>query len=130
VIAVSARGKGNRVAGTVGPALPGVEIKITAENEIICKGPNVMLGYYKDPEQTAEVIDKDGWFHTGDTGRFTPVRLPHHHGSSETHFQDILWQYINPFLTSKNSFANRPSLKTWWYWARTRSSLLPSSIQT
>ncbi|MDR1584983.1 MAG: AMP-binding protein, partial [Prevotellaceae bacterium] len=66
VIAVSQRGKHGRKFGTVGPPLPGVEVKLGAQDEIICRGHNVMMGYYKDPVLTAEVIDKDGWLHTGD----------------------------------------------------------------
>jgi len=67
VIAVSNISRGEVLYGTVGPVLEGVQIKFADDGEILCKGPNVMLGYYKDPAMTKEVI-KDGWFHTGDIG--------------------------------------------------------------
>lgn len=67
VISVNDMRNGGFKVGTVGRIIDNVEIKIAEDGEILCKGPNVMMGYYKDPEKTAEVMT-DNYFHTGDIG--------------------------------------------------------------
>jgi long-chain acyl-CoA synthetase len=68
VITINRTEKGKVKLGSVGMTIEGVEIKIAFDGEILCKGPNVMMGYYNDPVLTKEVFDNDGWFHTGDIG--------------------------------------------------------------
>jgi len=96
VIAVSQRGKNGRKFGTVGLPLPGVEVKLGERDEILCRGHNVMLGYYRDPELTAEVIDAEGWLHTGDTGKFTPEGQLIITGRLKSIFKTSFGKYVNP----------------------------------
>ena len=109
IIAVSQRGKGQRVAGTVGPPLTHVEVRIGANNEIQCKGPNVMMGYYRDAELTAEVIDPDGWLHTGDTGRLENGNLIIT-GRLKNIFKTSFGKYVNPFLIEEQ-FCKSPFIE-------------------
>ncbi len=97
---------------STGPAIPGIEVKIdnpdaeTGEGEILVKGPNVMQGYYKNPEVTAEVIDADGWFHTGDLGKFDEDQVLYIRGrmknmilgpSGENIYPEAIESIINSF---------------------------------
>lgn len=66
---VTVNPQGRLKFGTVGPAVDSVEVRIAGDGEILVRGPNVMEGYYGKPEETAGVIDGEGWFHTGDIGR-------------------------------------------------------------
>jgi len=74
VVSVNCFKKGIRI-GTVGTLLKNVTVKFAEDGEILVKGPNVMMGYYKLPEKTKEDIDEEGWFHTGDIGQLVESKF-------------------------------------------------------
>lgn len=98
VIAVGDFFEGGLEFGTVGHVLPGTQVKIAADGEILTKGKHVMKGYYRDPELTAEVIDKDGWFHTGDLGELTAEQRLKITGRKKEMFKTAFGKYVVPTL--------------------------------
>jgi long-chain acyl-CoA synthetase len=84
--------------GTVGPVINGVQVKIAGDGEILCKGPNVMLGYFKNPELTKEVIDENGWFHTGDIGKFHNGIFLKISGRKKELFKTSYGKYVAPLV--------------------------------
>lgn len=96
VIAANTFDKNGRKFGTVGPVLNGITVKIANDSEILCKGPSVMMGYYKEPDLTNEVIDNEGWFHTGDTGLIEPKGQLRLIGRKKSIFKTSYGKYVNP----------------------------------
>lgn len=106
VISVNRMQVEDRHFGTVGPLIPGVEVKIAADGEILCKGPNVMMGYYKRPELTAEAIT-DGWFHTGDIGEFVDNKYLKITDRKKEMFKTSGGKYVAP-LAIENKLKESP----------------------
>jgi long-chain acyl-CoA synthetase len=99
VVSVNRYGEDNIRIGTCGPVISGVDVTIAEESgEILVKGPNVMLGYYKNPEATAEVIDSEGWFHTGDVGTFVEGRFLKITDRIKEIFKTSSGKYIAPLM--------------------------------
>ncbi|SEB41542.1 long-chain acyl-CoA synthetase [Tenacibaculum sp. MAR_2009_124] len=90
------RNKGFRV-GTVGKVIDGVDVKIADNGEILVKGPNIMVGYYKDPEKSAKVL-KDGYFHTGDKGEICEEGFLKITGRTKEMFKTSGGKYVIPPL--------------------------------
>lgn len=74
IITINRKNPPDLKLGSVGSVIPGVEVTIATDGEILCRGHNVMLGYYKDPELTQSAFTRDGWFCTGDIGKITEER--------------------------------------------------------
>jgi long-chain acyl-CoA synthetase len=98
VIAVNNPKKRILKPGTVGEILPGIEVKIAEDGEILTKGHCLMIGYYKDPEYTKQVIDDEGWFHTGDIGAIVEGRFLKITDRKKEIFKLSLGKYIAPQL--------------------------------
>lgn len=107
VIAVNKKEKTEKMLGTVGPLLKNIEVKFDADGEILCKGPNVMLGYYKEPELTAQIIDKDGWLKTGDIGTLVDNKFLKITDRKKSIFKTSTGKYISP-LCIENKMKESP----------------------
>ena len=107
VIATTSDDRNGLKVGTVGFPLKGLSVKISDDGEILVKGPNVMMGYYKEPALTQEVIDNDGYFHTGDIGHIEPQGQLRITGRKKEIFKTSLGKYIAPDLI-ENKFKESP----------------------
>lgn len=97
VISVNRFERRRRRFGTVGLVVENSEVKISPEDgEILMKGPSVMMGYYKNPEATSEMIDKDGWLHTGDIGTFEDGKYLKITDRKKEMFKSSAGKYISP----------------------------------
>ncbi|MEZ5041453.1 MAG: long-chain fatty acid--CoA ligase [Saprospiraceae bacterium] len=101
--------------GTVGLPTPGVQIKIddpneNGEGEVLIKGPNVMLGYYKQPEETKQVLSADGWLRSGDIGKFVKKRFLQITDRKKDIFKTSSGKYISP-LVLENHFKQSPFIE-------------------
>lgn len=96
VISVNDLSENGTKFGTVGHVFSNTQVKIADDGEICCKGPGVMKGYYKEPGMTAEAIDTDGWFHTGDLGQFEPEGHLKITGRKKELFKTSFGKYISP----------------------------------
>lgn len=97
VISVNEQANKGFKIGTVGRVIDGVEVKIAEDGEILAKGPNIMQGYYKDPEKTATVL-KDGYFHTGDKGEIDKDGFLKITGRTKEMFKTSGGKYVVPPL--------------------------------
>lgn len=98
VIAVNSFKPNGIMFGTVGEVIDKVTVKIAEDGEILVKGPNVMLGYYNRPDATAEVMDAEGWFHTGDIGTFINNRYLKITDRKKEIFKTSGGKYIAPIM--------------------------------
>ncbi|WP_129714394.1 long-chain fatty acid--CoA ligase [Pedobacter sp. SYP-B3415] len=96
--------------GTVGPALNGVEIRIAPDGEILTRGHHIMKGYYNKPELTAEAIDSEGWFHTGDIGELMDGKFLKITDRKKEMFKTAGGKYVAPQIL-ENKFKESPLIE-------------------
>lgn len=96
--------------GTVGKILPNVQVKLADDGEILCKGPNIMAGYYKHVKLTASVFDEEGWLHTGDIGSFTSTGYLKITDRKKEMFKNSLGKYVAPQVL-ENKFKESPFIE-------------------
>ncbi|MBC7948818.1 MAG: long-chain fatty acid--CoA ligase [Chitinophagaceae bacterium] len=109
VISVNRYNENERMFGSVGPLIEDVSVKIAEDGEILCKGPNVMVGYYKRPDLTDEVIT-DNWFHTGDIGTLVDNRFLKITDRKKELFKTSGGKYVAP-LPVENKLKESPFIE-------------------
>lgn len=109
VIAVNRYNEEDRMFGTVGPLIEGVEVKIAEDGEILSKGPHIMLGYYKRPDLTDEAV-VDGWFKTGDIGTMADNRFLKITDRKKELFKTSGGKYVAP-LPVENKLKESPYIE-------------------
>ncbi|MXV17916.1 AMP-dependent synthetase/ligase [Hufsiella ginkgonis] len=110
VIAVNGLEKGKRAFNTVGKPISNVIVKIGDDGEVLCKAPSVMKGYYKRPDLTAEVIDADGFFHTGDIGQLNGEGFLSITDRKKEMFKTAGGKYVAPQII-ENKFKESPLIE-------------------
>jgi len=109
VIAVNRFDEKDRHFGTVGPLIDNVEVRIAEDGEILCKGPNIMMGYYKRPDLTAEAI-REGWYYTGDIGTMVQDRFLKITDRKKELFKTSGGKYVAP-LPIENKLKESPYIE-------------------
>jgi len=100
----------NTMFGTVGPAIDGVEVKIATDGEVLTRGHNVMKGYYDRDDLTAETIDADGWFHTGDIGELIEGKFLKITDRKKEIFKTAGGKYVAPQML-ENKYKESPLIE-------------------
>jgi len=101
---------GNTMFGTVGPAIDGVQVKIAADGEVLTRGHNVMKGYYDRDDLTAETIDAEGWFHTGDIGELLDGKFLKITDRKKEIFKTAGGKYVAPQML-ENKYKESPLIE-------------------